>query len=275
MTQEMECRLLSCKNMSEFLTMFFGLTMNHKLSVFSEEVNIAKGTEFYRIRQIDDKKDQNDPREWEPVPVKYANQGRFNEKGESVLYVATTPDYLEREVRLKENDEYYLAKYVCKESFRVGSFLGVNNQVNTLIHKIAMSLAGPDDMTESEEELMDEYYEWAKNKSLFDLSVDMLASMYIYRMIPNLYDVTNRLGKLVLKKNDNGIRYSSVFVPFELSGAPQIVTFDGMEYGNYVLTQKGYKNIELSLVEKKVAGKQQGLDLMITEFSKAEKSYHS
>ena len=275
MTQEMECRLLSCKNMSEFLTMFFGLTMNHKLSVFSEEVNIAKGTEFYRIRQIDDKKDPNDPGEWEPVPVKYANQGRFNAKGESVLYVASTPDYLEREVRLKENDEYYLAKYVCKESFKVGSFLGVNNQVNTLIHKIAMSVVGSDDMTENEEELMDEYYECAKNKSLSDLSVDMLASLYIYRMIPNLYDVTNRLGKLVLKKNDNGIRYSSVFVPFELSGATQIVTFDGMKYGNYVLTQKGYKNIELSSVEKKVAGKQQGLELMITAFSKAEKSYHS
>lgn len=80
------------------------------------------------------------------------------------------------------------------------------------------------------------------------------------------------LGKLVLKKNDNGIRYSSVFVPFELSGAPQIVTFDGMEYGNYALTQKGYTNIELASVEKKIAGKQQGLELMITEFSKAERS---
>jgi hypothetical protein len=51
----------------------------------------------------------------------------------------------------------------------------VNNQVNTLIHKIAMSVAGVDDMTEIEVKLMDEYYEWAKNKSMFDLSVDMLA----------------------------------------------------------------------------------------------------
>ncbi len=272
MKQEMEYRLLSCKSLSEFLTMFFGLTMNHKLSVFSEEVYIKKGTALYRIRQIDDEKNPNDPKEWEPVPVKYAKQGRFNEKGESVLYVASAPDVLEREVRLKENDKYYLAKYVCKESFKVGSFLGVNNQVNTLIHKIAMSISGSDDLTDNERILMDEYYEWAQNKSLFDLSVDMLASLYIYRMIPNLYDVTNRLGKLVLKKNDNGIRYSSVYVPFELSGAPQIITFDGMEYGNYALTQKGYTNIELASVEKKIAGKQQGLELMITEFSKAERS---
>ena len=77
-----------------------------------------------------------------------------------------------------------------------------------------------------------------------------------------------------MKKNDNGIRYSSVFVPFELSGASQIITLDGLGYGNYVLTQKGYKNIELSSVEKKVAGKPQELDLMITEFSKVEKEKH-
>ena len=59
MSPEMERKLLSCKNLSEFLTMFFGLTMNYKLSIFSEEVTIAKGAEFYRIRQIDDK---NDPK---------------------------------------------------------------------------------------------------------------------------------------------------------------------------------------------------------------------
>ena len=274
MTSEMENKLLSCKSLSEFLTMFFGLTMKCKLCIFSENITIKEGTEFYRIRKIDAKKNPNDPREWEPVPAEIAKQGRFNENGESVLYVASSPDSLEREVRLKENDEYYLAKYVCKESFTVGTFLGVNNQVNTLIHKIIMSVSGEDDLTETERKLIDEYFEWAKNKSLFDLSIDMLASLYIYRMIPHLYDVTNRLGKLVLKKNDNGIRYSSVFVPFELSGAPQIITFNGMDYGNYVLTQKGYRNIELASVEKKIAGKPQGLDLMITTFSKAEKEDH-
>ena len=251
--------------------MFFGLSMKDKLSIFTEEVTIAKGTEFYRIRQIDDKKDPNDPKEWEPVPAKYANQGRFNAKGESVLYIASDPYSLEREVRLKEDDEYYLAKYVCKKTFNVGTFLGVYNQVNTLIHKITMSVSGPKDMTDAENKLMDEYYDWAKGKSLSDLSVDMLASLYMYRMLPRLYDVTNKLGNLVLKKNDNGIRYSSVFAPVELSGASQIVTLNGVKSGNYVLTQKGYGNIELATIEKKTAGKPQSLELMITEFAKAEK----
>ena len=270
MTQEMEYRLLDCKSLSEFLTMFFGLSMNYKLSVFTKDVTITRGTEFYRVRRINSDKDPQDPKEWEPVPAKFANQERFNKKGESVLYVASSPDSLEREVRLKENDEYYLAKYVSKESFTVGAFLGVNNRVNTLIHKIAMSVSGSDDFTETERKLIDEYYELAKDKNLFDLSVDELASMYIYRMIPKLYDVTNRFGKLVLKKNNNGIRYSSVFVPFELSGASQIITFDGVEYGNYVLTLEGYKKIEFITAEKRIARKTQGLDLMINEFSKAE-----
>lgn len=271
MTQEMEYRLLNCKSLSEFLTMFFGLTMHYKHSIFTEEVTIPKGTELYRIRQLAADKDPNDPKEWAPAPAMYAKQNRFNERGESVLYVASSPDYLEREVRLKENDEYYLAKYICKEPFSVGSFLGVNNQVNMLIHRIAMSVSKADDLTENEIKLIDEYYEWAKNKSVYDMSYDMLAPLYIYRMIPNLYDVTNRFGKLVMDKNDNGIRYSSVFVPFELSGAPRIITFDGLEYGNYVLTQKGFRNIEFASAEKRIAGKTEELDLFISEFSKAEK----
>ena len=40
-------------------------------------------------------------------------------------------------------------------------------------------------------------------------------------------------------------------------------------YGNYVLTQKGYENIELESVEKKTACKPQGLEVMMSEFSKA------
>ena len=48
---------------------------------------------------------------------------------------------------------------------------------------------------------------------------------------------------------------SSVYAPIELSGEPQIVTLDGTETGNYVLTQKGYENISLTSVEKKVCGK--------------------
>ena len=266
----MEYKLLSCKSLSEFIAMFMGLGMHDKLSVFTEEVPVAKGANFYRIRRVDGIMDPNDPKEWEPVPVKFSKKERFNEKGESVLYIASDPFALEREVRLHKGEEYYLAKYVCNKDFKVGSFLGFNSQVNTLIHKIAMAVSCSDDLTETENELIDEYYECVKNKYLYDLSLDMLSSLYIHKMLPNLYEITNKLAKIVLKSNDYGIRYSSVFAPIELSGTPQIFTLDGTEYGNYVLTQKGFANIEMVSVEKKTASKTQGLEVMISEFAKAD-----
>ncbi len=252
--------------------MFFGLGMSEKLSIFTEEISITKGTNLYRIRRVDGIKDPYDQKEWGPVPKAYAKQGRFNENGESVLYVASAPDTLEWEVRLKEGEEYYLAKYVCNDEFKVGSFLGINNLVNTLIHKITMAVSDSEELKEEENALIDEYYEWAKNKNLFDISVDVLATLYIHKMLPNLYNTTNKLAKLVLKKNEYGIRYSSVYAPIELSGKSKIVTLDGKEYGNYVLTQKGYEHIELVSVEKKVCGETKGLEIMIETFIEAERA---
>lgn len=275
MTRDMEDKLISCKSLSEFATMFMGLSMRDKLSVFTEEVPVSKGKNFYRIRKINGNKDPYDPVEWEPVPEELSNKGRFNEKGKSVLYIASDPFALEREVRLHEGEEYYLAKYVCNNSFTVGSFLGVNSQVNTLVHKITMAVHGCEDMTESENKLIDEYYEEANYKGLVDLSVDMLASWYIYKMLPELYDITNKLAKLIFMKNKYGIRYSSVFVPIELSGAPQIVTLDGTETGNFVLTRKGYENISLISVEKKVCDKPMELDIMIKTFAEAAEKRRS
>lgn len=250
--------------------MFMGLSMRDKLSVFTEAVTVTEGKEFYRIRKIDGIKDPNDAREWDPVPAELAKQGRFNRNHESVLYVASSPDSLEREVRLLEEEEYYLAKYTCNKTFEVGSFLALNNPVNTLIHRITMAVSGSEELTEKENILIDDYYRVAKNKDLYGISLDLLASLYIHKELPNLYDTTNKLAKLVLKKHEYGIRYSSVYAPIELSGAHHIVTLDGVECGNYVLTQSGSEHIELVSVEKKIAGKPQGLERMIEVFSRTE-----
>lgn len=263
MTKETEYKLLNCRSLAEFLTMFFGLGMKDKLSVFPLDVELKKDTYLYRIRRTNGISDPNNPKEWEPTPKDKAHQGRFNREGESVLYVGSDPEFLEREVRLNENEEYYLAKYVCKKTFSVGSFLGADNQVNTLIHKVAMSVFNSNDLTKRENQLIDKYYELVKNESLFELSTDMLASLFIYKMLPGLYSVTNRLGQLILRNNKNGIRYSSAFVPLELSGASEVITLDGVAFGNYVLSLEGYKNIDFVLAEKKVAKKATGLELMI------------
>ena len=268
MNKEVENKLLSCKTLSEFFAMFFGLSMKDKLSVFSESIPVTKGTEFYRIRRTEGINDPNDPKEWGPVPTVYARQGRFNKKGESVLYLASTSGFLEREVRLKENEEYYLAKYVCNNSFSVGSFLGTDSLVNMLIHRVAMAVSSENDLTKTEIELLDEYCGQRDVKSMNDLSVDMLASLYIYRHLPRLYDVTSKLSTLLLMENECGIRYSSVFFPIELSGALQIISYDDTKFGNYALTQKGYENIDFVSAEKRTAGSIKELDVLIKEFAK-------
>ena len=49
------------------------------------------------------------------------------------------------------------------------------------------------------------------------------------------------------------------------------VTLDGVEYGNYVLTQKGCLNIEFDFAEKKTCGPIYGLEDMIDTFAKGMK----
>ena len=150
----------------------------------------------------------------------------------------------------------------------MGSFWELNSKVSMLIHKIAMSASGPEELTATEIVLIDEYYNNVQHKTLNELAEDLLAPLYIYRMIPNLYEWTNKLGKIVLSKNKYGIRYDSAYIPLGLSGADRIITLAGEEYGNYVLTEEGYKNIELTSVKRKTAGKIEDLEMMIKEFSK-------
>lgn len=272
MTEEKEFRLMKCNSISEFITMFFGLGKKEKQSVFTERMFIKKGTEFFRVRRVKgfNNPDIYDAREWGPVPEKYAKQGRFNADGQSVLYLASSPEYLGREVRLEESEEYYLAKYICTKSFWVGTFLSTNNYVNALMHKITMSVSDDKDLTAHERILIDDYFNKGKMGDLCDIAVNPLSSLFLHRMITNLYDVTNRLGQIVMMKEECGIRYSSVYVPIEFSGGPQILTLDGVEYGNFVLTEKGYENIKLCSVEKKEYQVSEDLSILIETFIEEE-----
>ena len=64
---------------------------------------MSKNRLLYRIRVVD--KDKNVHKEdlWAP-PAEYANQGRFNDMGTSVLYCSNDKSILEKEVPIKEDD---------------------------------------------------------------------------------------------------------------------------------------------------------------------------
>lgn len=68
-------------------------------------------------------------------------------------------------------------------------------------------------------------------------------------------------------RNENGIRYSSVFEPIELSGGNAILTLDREEHGNYALTEQGIKNIRIESVEERKYKQEHDLSLMIEVFA--------
>ena len=138
-----EKTLLSSPNVYEFLQSFFKLSIEDQISFFPEKTTIRKGTYLYRVRKADKLNDSNcnNLNEWGLAPrdIKVP-QGRFNYNGNRMLYVASSPDFLEEEVGLKVGEEYYLAKYECINTFKVGNIFTLNSTVNSLLYVVALTL---------------------------------------------------------------------------------------------------------------------------------------
>lgn len=265
----LENKLLNeSNNLKDFLTTFFELSRSEQLEFFPDKTTIYKGEYLYRARKADQNLNElnyNEPKQWGLAPREIVRQGRFNSEHNPVLYVASSPDFLEDEIGLNVGDEYYLAKYKCKSTFKVGNFLTTDSRVNTLLHKIALSVNSIDYLPKETQKLINDYYNAHKNNSLIEISGDLVAPFYINRCIPDLYNWTNKLGDLLLTKNNNGIRYCSAY-SLEVSGYGLIVTMEGDKEGNFALTSEGYSNIELVSVEKKKRITKPKYEIMIETF---------
>ncbi|MBD5532422.1 MAG: hypothetical protein HDQ98_09505 [Lachnospiraceae bacterium] len=238
MDREKENKLFKCKSLNEFLTMFFGYGINEQLSIFDESMTIKAGTFLYRARKDDGKTNLYDFNQWTMPPAEYVKQGRLNEKNKPVLYVASNEYLCGREIGLKDGDKYYLVKYKCEKDFSVGTLFCRHSVINTILHRIVMAVK-TENLTENERIILQKYHIGEYKISIQEILKDNLSVFYIDRLIKNLYDVTNKIGHLVLYNNENGIRYSSVFEPIELSGVNTILTLDGEDHGNYALTEQG------------------------------------
>lgn len=269
MNSKYENQLLQCKNINEFLTMFFGLSKKEQISVLGNDYTITKETVLYRIRKDDGKTDFNAPEAWLPPPANIVKQGRFNEKNEQILYVASDSHWLEREVSLKQGEYYYLASYVCKKDFKVGSLLNSNNKISNILHCVAKSIENSSCFTEIE--LKEYNTEILTNITPQSIILDPLASFYIYKEVKKLYRITNKIGKLMIDKNNNGIRYCSAFEPFELTGGGVTFTLDGLQRANFALTEKGRQNIEFVKAERKCCTLDYSLDVFFKVFKEMSK----
>ena len=266
MNRENENKLLKCKSLNEFSTMFFGYGINEQLSIFDESMTIKAGMSLYRARKDDGKTNFYDSNQWTMPPAEYVKQGRLNEKNKPVLYVASDEYLCGREIGLKDGDKYYLARYKCEKDISVGTLFCRHSMVNTIFHRIVMAVK-TENLTENERIVLRKYNVGECKISVQEILNDYLSVFYIDRLTKNLYDVTNKIGHLILRNNENGIRYSSVFEPIELSGGNAILTLDGEKHGNYALTEQGVKNIRLESIEEREYKQEHDLSLMIEVFA--------
>ena len=246
--------------------MFFGYGINERLSIFDESMTIKTGRFLYRARKEDGKTNFYDSKQWTMPPNKYVKQGRLNEEYKPILYVASDEYLCGREIGLKDGDKYYLARYKCEKDFSVGTLFCRHSMVNTILHRVVMAVK-TENLTENERITIQKYHIGEDKISIQEILNDYLSVFYIDRLIENLYDVTNRIGHLILRNNENGIRYSSAFEPIELSGCNTILTLDGEEHGNYALTEQGIKNIRVESVEERIYKQEHDLSLMIEVFA--------
>lgn len=246
--------------------MFFGYGINEQLSIFDKAMTIKAGMSLYRARKDDEKTNYYDSIQWMMPPAEYVKQGRLNEKYKPVLYVASDEYLCGREIGLRDGDKYYLARYKCEKDFSVGTLFCTHSRVNTILHRIVMAVR-TENLTENERIILQKYHIGEYKISVQGILDDYLSVFYIGRLIKNLYDATNKIGRLILHNNENGIRYSSVFEPIELSGDNTILTLDGEEHGNYALTEQGIKNIRVESVEKRIYKQEHDLSLMIEVFA--------
>lgn len=245
-----EVKLMSCKTLKEFMTMYFGFGIKEQLSIFNQPILIKKGSILYRLRRDDGKTNFYDAKEWGLPPKNKVKQGRVNSEYNPILYLGTEEFFLGREIGLQNGERYYVAKYVCEKDFYVGSLFSTNSTTNTIIHKLFMSIK-KENLTEQEKRKLKQYKVGEGNITVKTIYYDQLSCFYIDSLLDNLYNYTNRITKLILKKYKNGLRYDSAYAPLSISGQNKIITFDGMEHGNIALTEEGIINIKLVSVVKK------------------------
>lgn len=238
-------KLLSSKNLNEFVTMFFGLSFKEKAFVFNQAITIKKGTKLYRIRK-NEGKDLTDEKEW-IIPGNYTPQkNRFNADGEFVLYLSTDAGILPRECELNEGDEYWLTEYTVTNDFEVGTLLKNNDEVAHILHLILSALHDNNKFKKDELILLEQHLSVIDPTSLNTIFSDLIAPLYLSRYInQDIYDISNKMWVILKDNFPNGIRYnSSYFSMFELSGSSECVTLGELDTGNLALTEKSMQFIK-------------------------------
>lgn len=191
---------------------------------------IPKGTHLYRIRQYEDGKDFSNPIEWEPSPFK--RQNRCNHEGETALYLGSTKEICILETYIKQNCKYVLAEYEVISDIEVGGFI-YSNLENDSKWKILAGdlfnafLIAPNRTPDNIDlfNLIDSKYNDTDFSNIRVKDINITKTLFSIPLriahinkLDKYYNITNQLCDIIKHKTPKGIRYSSCYIPVEITG---------------------------------------------------------
>ncbi len=233
---------------------------------------IEKGTKLFRIRRYEKGVNFNSEEQWSYPPSMPEN--RANRKGEPALYLGTTELVCLLETHIAKDELYVLGEYEVVEDIKVGGFLQCEDyklmtrySAGVILNAFLIAPSRSD-----------------KNKGLFDYldkrysgltindikakdahKIDLPLKFGTINKKEEFYKVTNHLLDSIKAKYQEGINYSSCYIPVSTVG---IICSDS----NIVLYEKGMDKVKFVRSEIKKCEKNfSGEDVLKVLFDVAKK----
>ena len=224
---------------------------------------IKKGTRLYRIRRFDESVDYSDERQWSYPPSMPEN--RANRSGEAALYLGTTENVCVLETHIAKDEQYVLGEYEVTDDITLGGFLSCEDykSLRKYLAGVILNayLIAPSRSDKNKElfEFLDDYY---KGYTLDDLQMeeakklDLPLKFGFLNKREEFYKTTNKLLDHIKQKYQEGLSYSSCYIPAATIG---IICSDS----NVVLYKKGMNKLRFVQSTVKInQAKFTGLDIL-------------
>lgn len=214
--------LTDCENLFEIITNYIFLSNNNIKIDFGAET-IKQGTKFYRIRKYNSNTDFSNPKEWTAPPCR--PQNRANHSGQEALYLGSTELVCLMETHIKKDEKYVLATYECIEDINLGGFIIYHPQ--NILHNIAgitlnAFLIAPSRGDKNVElfELLDKEFGDLQPNDIKDWNNNIILpyKFAVLNKKEKLYELTNMICDIIGNSYEEGIKYSSCYIPVETLG---------------------------------------------------------
>lgn len=205
---------------------------------------IKKGTRLFRIRRYEKNVNFNLKEQWSYPPLMPEN--RANRNGEPALYLGTTESVCLLETHIAKDELYVLGEYEVTEDIELGGFLGCEDYKKKTRYMAGVILNAfliAPSRGDKNKELFDYLDERYSNLTINDIQpkdasgIDLPLKFGVINKKEQFYKVTNNLLDSIKAKYQEGVSYSSCYIPLATIG---IACSDS----NVVLYKKGMRKIK-------------------------------